>query len=104
PIRVPRCDAPISMGAPSTAIFLRSDFKMSITTRPSEMIDQPSGINVREKTEQGRSFPVQLHLTLSRLFGEPCHPRGTKLSQPHSLREAVTRRSKRRLSRIAKGR
>jgi hypothetical protein len=91
----------MSMGAPSTAILLvKPDLKPSLTG----------------KTLVGLWFAKNVRKVLSEMFGGPIRflgfpiilrvdpkSHGTRLARANLQSEAVTRRSKRRLSRIAKG-
>src|SRR5439155_18862565 len=88
PIRVPRGDAPISRGAPSTAIFFaRLDFEVSITASPLTCL-----YYAREYLAKDRKKPFGSALIIipgfPRDFGRQCTTRGNKILSPAFLLRA----------------
>src|SRR6476620_2969214 len=84
PIRVPRCEAPISMGAPSTAIFFaRLEFEASFTASPLIRLYYARECLAKD-SKRPFSSPRRTLQAFDAILGVNAQPQGTKFSDPHS--------------------
>src|SRR5258705_4219774 len=91
------------MGAPSTAIFFaKFEFEASITASPLTRSYYAGDSLAKDRKEAFRLAANNIP-GFPRDFERPCTTRGNKILMPAFWYEAATRRSSRRLSRIAKG-